>query len=130
MHSKSISYPNKKIHIWCYSNIVGGAHMEMRVLKEKRKYQRLALNRLVRVKEESGNTMQVIGINYSSGGMALNSKVPMPLGEFIELQFRLDEYENQKLQLVAEVVQNFKQKNVYITGVRFVGELSYYVGLD
>ena len=96
--------------------------MDVQAVKEKRQYQRMALNRLVRIREESGQTLKLVGINYSLGGMALHSKVPFPFGEFIELQFRINEKE-EELNMTAEVMQNFRRGDIYITGVKFVGEL-------
>lgn len=97
--------------------------MALQQPQERRKYPRMALNRLVRIKEESGITKQLIGINYSAGGMALNSEVPFHSGEFIELKFRLNEYEKKEVKITAEILKNCRQGNFYITNVKFVGEL-------
>ena len=91
---------------------------------ERREHPRKAFNRLVLVKDDSGNTEPFIGINYSVRGMALNSKVPLPFGEFVELLFWLTEPENKEINMVAEVMQNFKQGDMYTTSVKFVGELA------
>ncbi len=97
--------------------------MGMQLFKEKREYPRMDINCLVRTKEELGKAKQLIGINYSLRGMALYSYSPLPFGEFVELNFRLDEYKKQELHMTAEVVQNYKKGNMYIAGVKFVGEL-------
>lgn len=99
--------------------------MTMQLAEEKREHPRMGLNRLVRVKTHAGKSMQLIGINYSLTGMALNSKTPFQAGEFIELDFRLNEQDQQEFNMTAEVVQNFKHGNMYVTGVRFLAELEY-----
>lgn len=97
--------------------------MSAQLINEKREHQRMVSNRLVLIKDESGKTKRLVAINYSLGGMALHSHLPWPLGEFIDLQFRLDEHEMKELNMTAEVMQNFKEGNAYITGVKFVGKL-------
>ena len=97
--------------------------MALQSIKEKREYPRMSLNCLVRTKDELGKSKQHIGINYSLRGMALHSHTPLELGEFIDLYFKIDEYNTGEINMTAEVVQNFKDGNMYITGVKFVGEL-------
>lgn len=92
--------------------------------KERREHPRMPFNRLVLVKDDSGNAEPFIGINYSVRGMALNSKSPLPFGEFVELLFWITEPENKEMTMVAEVMQNFKQGDMYTTSVKFVNELS------
>lgn len=97
--------------------------MAMQLFKEKREHPRLDLNCLVRTRDEFGKSQQHIGINYSLRGMALQTRTQLALGEFIELFFRIDEYKTQEFNMTAEVMQNYKSGNVYITGVKFLGEL-------
>lgn len=99
--------------------------MAGQLFTEKREYPRMTLNRLVRIKEESGKTKQLVAINYSLCGMALHSNVPLPFGEFFEMRFRVDEHNMNVLDMTAEVMQNFKKGNAYIIGVKFVGELPF-----
>jgi len=90
---------------------------------EKRRYPRKNLNRLVKVASHSGESKQVVGVNYSQGGMALNCQVPLPEGEFVYLEFRTNEAEQQGFSIAAEVMQNIKHGSMYLTGVKFVGTL-------
>jgi len=91
--------------------------------REKREYPRVASNRLVLVKDDSGKINRVVAINYSQTGMALHSHISLPLGEFIDLNFKLNDNDSEILTMTAEVMQNFKEGNAYITGVKFVGKL-------
>lgn len=91
--------------------------------KEKRVHTRTVLNRLVRVTTHNGQTLQRVGINYSPIGLAFSSNIPIPAGEFIELDFKLNEKKEKAVNITAEVVQNFKDGCMYVTGVRFLGEL-------
>ncbi|MCW8899832.1 MAG: PilZ domain-containing protein [Gammaproteobacteria bacterium] len=97
--------------------------MSMQHINERREHSRLALNRLVLVTEDSGNLKKLVGVNYSVGGMALNSRQPLSSGEFVELQFWLTEPKNKEVNMTAEVIHNSKQGDIYITSVKFVGEL-------
>lgn len=97
--------------------------MATQLLEEKREYPRLHSNRLVLMKEDSGETKRLVAVNYSMGGMALHTYAPLPLGEFIDLHFKLDEHDENVLEMTAEVMQNFKSGNAYIAGVKFVGTL-------
>ena len=99
--------------------------MPIQQADEKRVHQRVVFNRLVRINFYAGNTIKVIGVNYSSSGMALNSKMPLPVGEYFELDFRLSEQNKQDFSITAEVVQNIKRGEMYITGVKFLGELEH-----
>lgn len=97
--------------------------MLMQEQQERREYPRLMLNRLVLVKEESGNTVQLVGVNYSARGMALNGTYHLSFGDFVELQFWLTEPENKEVKITAEVVQNAKRGDICISNLKFVGEL-------
>ncbi len=97
--------------------------MLAQLLNDKREYPRIISNRLVLIKEESGETKRVVAVNYSMAGMALHSPSSLPLGEFIDLRFKLDEPESRVFNMTAEVMQNIKEGNAYITGVKFVGKL-------
>lgn len=112
-------------HFMCYYNFQEIARMAAQLpsRSEKREFPRMALNRLVQIQEESGNTKRLVGLNYSLGGMALHSQNPLPLGEFIDLSFRLNEHEMKILDMTGEVMQNFKEGNAYIAGIKFVGYL-------
>ena len=98
--------------------------MSVKHTQERRKFPRLSLNRLVIVKENSGQIQKLVGMNYSAGGMALNSDNPLPSGEFVDLLFWLTEPENKEINLTAEVLHNSKQGNIYINSLKFVGELT------
>ena len=89
--------------------------------KEQRISPRAILNRLVRVTPHNGQTLQLVGINYSQTGLAFNSHIPISFGEFIELDFKLNGKE--EFNVTAEVVQKLKDGSMYVTGVRFLGEL-------
>ena len=97
--------------------------MALQSFKEKREYPRISLNCLVRTRDEFGKSKQHIGVNYSLRGMAFHSNTPLDLGEFIELNFRIDEYKTEELNMTAEVMQNYKDGNMYVVGVKFLGEL-------
>lgn len=97
--------------------------MAAQLFNEKREYPRIESNRLVSVKEESGQIKRFVAINYSTGGMALHSHSPLPLGDFIDMNFRLNEHDREVLDMTAEVIQNFKEGNAYKIGVKFVGTL-------
>lgn len=97
--------------------------MVAQLVNDKREYPRIASNRLVFIKEESGKTKRVVAINYSLAGMALHSHSSLPLGEFIDLHFKFDENDSEAVDITAEVMQNFKEGNSYITGVKFVGKI-------
>ena len=99
--------------------------MAAQLFNEKREYTRIESNRLVSVKLESGHTKRYVAINYSIGGMALHSQSPLPLGEFIDMNFRLNGSEREVLDMTAEVIQNFKAGSTYIIRVKFVGLLPY-----
>ena len=99
--------------------------MPFRLETERRHSQRLILNRVVVVKQSTGQTKNLIGINYSAFGMALNSTEPLPGGEVIDLQFWLTEPENKEINLLAKVLQNYKQGDQYINRVKFIDELSF-----
>jgi len=97
--------------------------MAAQLSNEKREYPRIDSNRLVSVKEESGKMKRFVAINYSTGGMALHSHSPLPLGDFIDMNFRLNEGDRKVLDMTAEVIQNIKEGNAYKIGVKFVGTL-------
>ena len=70
--------------------------MKLKHSLERRQSQRFMLNRLVIVKEATGQIQKLIGVNYSAGGMALNSTKPLSFGEFVDLQFWLTEPDNKE----------------------------------
>lgn len=90
---------------------------------ERRKNPRSFLNRMVIVKESSGQVKKLIGMNYSAGGMALKSEEPLPSGEYVDLLFWLTEPENKEINIAAEVLHFSKQGNVYTNSLKFVAEL-------
>ena len=92
--------------------------------EDKRQHIRLDFNQLVRVEPYEGDTLHLIGINYSINGIALNSPKPLPLGEFVDLKFRINNDTKQVHSMTAEVIQNQRHSNTYITGLKFVGELN------
>lgn len=98
--------------------------MSTAFLKEKRVHPRTSFNRVVHIEEDSGKITRMLGVNYSLSGMAINSNSPLVSGEFIELNFRLNEKNNHDINITAEVIQSLKQGNFYLTGLKFVGELS------
>ena len=91
---------------------------------EKRQHSRISFNQLVRVESYEGNILQLIGVNYSTGGMALNGPRELELGEFVDLSFRINISDNQEFKMTAEVIQNRRLSNMYVTGLRFLGALS------
>lgn len=98
--------------------------MSMQQVNERREFPRLALNRLVIVRDDTGSTKKLIGVNYSVGGMALNSSIPLSFGEFVELQFWLTEPETKEVNMTAEVMHNTKEGDIYLTSLKFVGALT------
>lgn len=96
----------------------------MKLAKEKRLHLRKSFNALVLVDPHDGEPMKLIGTNYSMSGMALNSPIPLKLGEFIDLRFKINDLAAEEYNMTAEVVQNQKQNNMYVTGIRFLGELA------
>ena len=98
--------------------------MSLNGAAERRKFPRLLLNRLVIVKEPSGQVQKLIGVNYSTGGMALNSHTPLLSGEYVDLQFWLTEPENKEVNIAAEVLHFSRQGHVYTNSLKFVAELS------
>ena len=97
----------------------------MPLVDEKRKHMRLDFNQLVRVEPYEGNILQFIGINYSASGMALNGPEPLPLGDFVDLSFKINSQSEQAFNLTAEVVQSRRHSNMYIAGLRFLGGLDF-----
>lgn len=95
----------------------------MPLVDEKRTHMRINFNQLVRVEPYEGNILQFIGINYSTSGMALNGPRPLPLGDFVDLSFKINSQSEQEFNITAEVVQNRRHSNMYISGLRFLGEL-------
>lgn len=91
---------------------------------EKRIHSRLDFNQLVRVEPYEGDILQLIGINYSISGIALNSPRELPLGDFMDLKFRVNNTSKEEFRMTAEVVQNRRHSNMYIAGLRFLGELN------
>lgn len=63
-------------------------------------------------------------MNYSIRGMALNSKSPLAFGEFVDLHFWLNEPETKEVNITAEVMHNSREGNIYLTSLKFVGELA------
>ena len=96
----------------------------MIVKNEKRNHSRLDFNQLVRVEPYEGDILQLIGINYSTSGIALNSPRELPLGDFVDLNFRINNLSKDEFSMTAEVVQNRRHSNMYIAGLRFLGELN------
>ena len=92
-------------------------------LDNRRNHIRMDFNELVRVQPHDGEPIQVLGINYSLSGMALNGPRELPLGEFVDLRFKTNRLEKEQYLITAEVVQNRRHSNMYITGIRFLGEL-------
>ena len=91
---------------------------------EKRLHSRIEFNQLVRVEPYEGNVLQLIGVNYSAGGMALNGPRELELGEYVDLNFKLNLFGQREFKKTAEVVQNRRLSNMYVTGLRFLGELN------
>jgi len=98
--------------------------MPVKDAPESREFPRLLLNRMVIVKKPSGEVQKLIGMNYSDGGMALNSQMPMSSGEFVHLQFWLTEPDTKEVNIAAEVLHFSKQGNVYTNSLKFIAELS------
>jgi len=97
----------------------------MQLTNEKRTHPRNEFNQLVRVEPYEGNVLQLIGINYSSGGMAIHGPRALPLGEFVDLRFKINTLEKNEFNMTAEVVQSQRHSSMYITGLRFLGELNH-----
>lgn len=91
---------------------------------EKRSHSRINFNQLVRVESYEGNTLQLLGVNYSTGGMALNGPRELELGEFVDVSFRLNLADRREFSMTAEVIQNRRLSNMYVTGLRFLGGLN------
>lgn len=91
--------------------------------KEKREHPRMAFNRLVLVQDESGLRTPLVGVNYSTGGMAINSHKPLNFGDFVELNFWLIEPKKREINITAEVLDNYREGDLFTTSVKFVGEL-------
>ncbi len=97
----------------------------MLLTSEKRIHPRIEFNQLVRVEPYEGNVLQLIGINYSTVGIAIHGPRPLPLGEFVDLKFKINTLAKKEFNMTAEVMQNQRHSNMYITGLRFLGELNY-----
>ena len=95
----------------------------MQYVDDRRKHSRLALNRLVIVKDEAGSTKKLIGVNYSTHGIALTCSIPLDFGEYVDLQFWLTEPETKEINMTAKVIQNSKEGDIYLTSLKFVGEI-------
>lgn len=91
---------------------------------EKRLHSRIEFNQLVRVEPYEGSILQFIGVNYSTGGMALNGPKELELGEYVDLNFRLNLFEQREFNITAEVIQNRRHSNMFVTGLRFLGDLN------
>ena len=91
---------------------------------EKRLHSRVEFKQLVRVEPYEGNILQFIGVNYSTSGMALNGSRELELGEYVDLNFRLNIFDQREFKMTAEVIQNRRLSNMYVTGLRFLGELN------
>jgi len=97
--------------------------MAVQLLSEKREYPRFNSNRMVQIKEKSGQTKRLVALNYSLFGMALYSSIPLNVGDFIEMRFRLEDKDSRILEMTSEVVQYYKKGKAYIIGVKFVENL-------
>lgn len=97
----------------------------MSLENEKRLHSRIEFNQLVRVESYEGNILQLIGVNYSAGGMGLNGPRKLELGEFVDLNFRLNLFDKREYNLTAEVIQNRRLSNMYVTGLKFLGGLDF-----
>ena len=104
--------------------------LRMGMMQEKREHPRMEFNHLVRLESESRNTIQLVGINYSQTGLALQSKEPLFVGEMVELFFRLNDQDQIEQQLLGEVVHNFREGDVFTSGLRFIGQLEATEGIS
>ena len=93
-------------------------------LADRRQSSRIELNRLVIVKENSGEIQKLVGLNYSTGGIALNSAQPMPAGDVVDVLFWLTEPENLEINIHARVLNCRKQNSSYVNTLQFMDELS------
>ena len=69
-----------------------------KTLSERRQSNRVELNRIVIVKNAS-EIKKLVGINYSTGGIAVNSSKPLSVGEEFDLLFWLTEPESQEIKV-------------------------------
>jgi len=104
--------------------------MAVQLLSEKREYPRLTSNRMVQIKEKSGQTKRLVAVNYSLFGMALRSSVALDVGDFIDMRFRLDDNNQKILDMTAEVVQYYKEGHAYVIGVKFTENLPLESSMD
>ena len=99
--------------------------MQMRMVQDMRGFPRMEFNRLVRLESENQGTMQLVGVNYSATGIALQSKRPLPLGEFVELRFTLGEKQRTVVNITGEVMYNNHDHehnhDLFTAGLKFVG---------
>lgn len=89
-------------------------------VRERRDSHRLPLNRLVKLNSESRNSFHLIGLDYSSTGIAVQGRRPLDIGEQVEVRFRVGDTQRAELDLVGEVVRNSRVGDVYTTGIRFL----------
>ena len=97
--------------------------MQIRMAQDKREFPRMEFNRLVRLESEYRETMHLVGLNYSVTGMALKSKLPLHVGEFVELRFSLGEKQRTVINITGEVVYNDRDSDLFVAGIKFVGYL-------
>ncbi|NIQ08600.1 MAG: PilZ domain-containing protein, partial [Gammaproteobacteria bacterium] len=88
-------------------------------VRERREKHRLPFNRLVDLSSPSRGDIQLIGVNYSPSGIAVQNRWPLPIGEQVVLRFRVGRSRQTELELYGEVVHNHRAGDIFITGIRF-----------
>ena len=78
---------------------------------------------MVILKECTGEIQKLVGLNYSSGGIAINSSKPLSAGDQVELLFWLTEPEYKEVNMRAEVLHFTKNGNEYTNSLKFINEL-------
>lgn len=88
-------------------------------VRERREKHRLPFNRLVHLSSPSRGDIQLIGVNYSPSGIAVQNRWPLPRGEQVVIRFRVGCNRQTELELYGEVVHNHRVGDIFITGIRF-----------
>jgi hypothetical protein len=89
-------------------------------VRERREKHRLPFNRPVHLSSPSRGDVQLNGVNYLPSGIAVENRWPLPIGEQVEIRFRVGRSQQTELELYGEVVHNHRVGEVFNTGIRFL----------
>ena len=86
---------------------------------QRRDKQRLPFKRQVQLQSPSAGSLTVDGVNYSPGGIAVQSFRQLPVGEQVKLNFPVGRNQTTEMEVSGEVVHNTLQGSGFMIGIRF-----------